>query len=145
MRILTIFMLTLMLGFPAQAQKQTVPVDMDSKMALAAKMHEIRPAADQINAAIEQVAMSIPAQDREAFKLAMQKVLNYEVLEKLSIESMARVYTLGELEAMVEYYSKPEAMSAMEKMDQYYELVEPKIIEMLDEAMMKVRMGETAP
>lgn len=114
----------------------------DSRYALAKKMNELNPAADQINAAIEQVSINVPARERPAFTLALRKILDFNALEEESIKAMATVFTENELKAMVEYYSKPEAKSISAKMMDYQKLVAPKITRMLDEAMMKVRTGE---
>ena len=54
---------------------------------------------------------------------------------------MAEIYTLPELEAMVEYYSKPEAKSAAEKQEAYQDKVGPEITKMLDKALMEMRTG----
>jgi hypothetical protein len=69
--------------------------------------------------------------------------LNYEALEKISIDAMAETYTVAELEAMNEYYSKPEAKSAQPKYSNYANKVFPEITRMLDEAVMRVRTGGT--
>ena len=104
-------------------------------------MHALRPTKDQVYNAIDQVAMSQPADQQEAFKTAMKSVLNYKAIEKISIDAMAETYTLAELQAMVDYFSKPEAISAAAKETEYSKKVYPEIIRMLDQAMMKVRTG----
>ena len=74
----------------------------------------------------------------------MRGVLNYQAIEKISIDAMAETYTLPELQAMVDYYSKPEAISAAAKDQAYGQKVYPEIMRMLDAAMMKVRTGGDA-
>lgn len=125
---------------PTQAPAQD-PSDLDERTALAKKMHDINPARDQINGAIDDVAQSQPEAERETFKTAMRSILNYQAIEKISIDAMAETYTKAELEAMVEYYSKPEAKSAAKKDDLYNQKVYPEIGRMLDQAMMRIRTG----
>lgn len=111
------------------------------RVELATKMHEIRPTRDQVNQAIEQIAMTQPEKEREAFKAAMREILNYRAIEKISIDAMADTFTEPELQAMVDYYSKPEARSASDKDGLYRSKVYPEIIRMLDAAMMRVKTG----
>lgn len=153
MRIFSILVLLLLAvcppaAFAEDAAAPSVQAQDDASYAkrleLARKMHEINPARDQINAAIDQAAESQPEQEREAFKTAMRSVLNFQAIEKISIDAMAEVYTERELQAMVNYYSLPEAKSAGEKQMKYSEKVYPEIIRMLDQAMMRVRTGGTS-
>ena len=125
----------------AAAQAPVDNADLDARTALAKKMHQINPTRDQINGAIDDVAMGQPEEEREAFKTAMRNVLNYQTIEKISVDAMAETYTKPELEAMVEYYSKPEAKSASDKDAVYNSKVYPEIARMLDQAMMRIRTG----
>lgn len=123
---------------PALAQDS----DVNTRLELARRMHDIRPTEMQVNAAIDQVAQQQPEEQREAFRTAMRKVLNYKAIEKTSIDAMAKIYTADELKAMVEYYSKPEAKSAGEKEQDYAKIVYPEIIRLLDEAVIRVKTGQ---
>jgi hypothetical protein len=121
------------------------PADLDKRIELAKQWHKLMPVSvhDQIDNAIDEVAKSQPENQREVFKANMRSVLNYEALEKISIDAMAEVYTAAELQAMVDYNSKPEARSAQEKYPAYASRVFPEITKMLDQAVMRVRTGDT--
>lgn len=138
-RILFVLAAFCVLSGPVLAQENVG--DPAKRLELSKKMHEINPTADQINAAIDDVALAQPEAEREAFKLAMRNALNYEALDKISTDAMAEVYTEAELQAMVDYFSKPEAQSAAKKEEQYNAKVYPEITRMLDQAMMRVRTG----
>jgi hypothetical protein len=139
MRILSaLFLLLLVMPQVAFAQDTA---GLEKRIELAKKMHELRPTRDQVDAAIEQVAASQPAAEQEPFKIAMRSALNYQAIEKISIDSMAEVYSEAELQAMIDYYSKPEAKSAAAKDPEYAKKVFPEITRMLDQAMMRVRTG----
>lgn len=127
----------------AIAQGENVSVDetLQQKTELARQMHQFRPVQDQVNGAVDAVARMQPPADREAFRVAMRRVLNYKAIERVSIDAMVDTYTLEELEAMVEYYSKPEARSASEKFDTYAGKVQPEIVRMIDAAIMRVKTG----
>ena len=112
---------------------------------LAKKLHDLRPTRDQVYAAIHQAAATQPPEEQESFRMAMRNVLNYQAIEKISIDAMVEIYTEPELQTMLDFYSKPEAKAASAKEDQYAGKVYPEIMRMLDEAMMRVRTGSTTP
>lgn len=119
----------------------TDETDYQARLALAKEMHEIRPAAKQVDDAIDSVAMKMPESARNEFKARMRNLLNYRAIERISINAMAVTYTLEELEAMVEYYSKPVAQSAVEKTAEYQQKVAPEIVRMIDRAIIQMRTG----
>lgn len=112
------------------------------KVELAEMMHKIRPTRDQVEAAVSRVASTLPANDRQNFIIAMRATLNYNAIERISIDAMVETYTLKELESMVDYYSKPEAVSASRKIGSWAGQVQPQIRKMLDEAMMRIKTGQ---
>ena len=134
-----LMMIAIVLATPARAED---PGSEAKRYELAREMHKLRPTRDQVYAAIDQMAQAQPESEREAFRTAMRNILNYEAIEKISIDAMAETYSEKELTAMVEYYSKPEALSAAQKDPQYAQKVYPEIVRMLDQAMMRVRTGK---
>lgn len=131
-------------GEMVEAAKPPPPADMGDlqrRVELATKMHEFRPAREQVDNAVATIALKVAPDKRELFKIGMRNVLNYKAIEKVSIDAMAETFTEKELEAMVEYYSKPEARSVSDKYYLYQEKVSPEIVKMLDKAMMQVKTG----
>ncbi len=114
----------------------------DERLELAKKMHDLRPVRDQVENAIAQFSQTRPPAERETFKVAMMNVFNVKALEKISIDAYVDTFTVEELRAMVEYYSKPEAASASDKLGNYSAIVYPEIVRMLDKAAMRVRTGK---
>lgn len=124
---------------PAHAQD-----DDARKMALVKQMHEIRPARTQVREAIEQVSRNLPPMERDRFLKMVENAFDYDRLETLSVEAMADLFTLAEMEKMVDYFGSPEAQSIGEKLPKYQERIQPEIIRMLDAAMMAERTGATS-
>lgn len=116
--------------------------DFQARLGLAKQMHEFRSSADQVDSAIEAVSLRLPESERDDFLKAMKEALNYKAVERVSVDAMAEIFTIQELEAMVGYYSQPEARSASDKYEEYYARLGPEIIKMIDAAMMRVRLGE---
>ncbi len=141
---------TLFMNSPVIAQEGTeetkaeAPADptFDERVELAKKMHELRPVREQVEQAINQYAQSRPQGERESFRSTMRNVFNMKALEKISVDAYVETFTAPELRAMVDYYSKPEAISASEKFGNYANLVYPEIVRMLDRAAIRVRTGE---
>lgn len=115
---------------------------MAKKVALAKKMHQIRSTRDQVDAAVRSAASRLQQHERQTFIVAMQSRLNYNAIERISIDAMVETYTLKELDAMVEYFSKPEAVSASSKVQSWAKQVQPHIISMIDRALMSLKTGQ---
>lgn len=126
---------------PAVAETPVVTDDFQQRLTLAKEMHKIRSTKEQVDSAVESISARIPEDQREAFKTNMRSILNYNAIEKISINAMADTFTLKELDAMVEYNKKPEAQSANEKMTEYQGKVGPEIVQMIDKAIMRMRTG----
>ena len=129
---------------------ETSPAPKDSpemiakKADLAREMHQIRPTRVQVDAAVEQAAKGMDEQQRRAFISAMKTVLNYNAIEKISVDAMVETFTLSELQAMVNYHKMPEAKSISEKMPNWAMKVQPEVVRMLDAAIMRVKTGDEA-
>ncbi len=112
------------------------------KIDLARKMHEIRPTREQVDSAVLKASFSLPKYERKNFIDSMSMMLNYNAIERISVDAMIETYTLKELSSMVEYYSKPEARSASKKVMSWAMIVQPEIISMIDKALMRIKTGQ---
>lgn len=142
MKMMRIGLLVILLisGF-AITDQAAAAGDSGRRQELAVQMNERRPASAQVDIAIRQIAEQLPESDRDGFITFMKNNLDYKAIENISIDAMAETFTVEELEAMVEYYSKPEALSASEKLPEYQKKVSPEITRMIDKVMMKARTG----
>ena len=112
------------------------------KVALAKNMHDIRPTSAQVDSAVYRASLGLQPSDRQNFMTAMKGMLNYNAIERISMDAMVETYTLLELESMVEYYSKPEAKSASDKVPFWASKIQPEIANMIDKAMMRLKTGQ---
>lgn len=140
-------MTVLLLGYPAYAEDNS-DSDLKARLELAQRMLEIQPVRPQVEAAVDAYLQSnmvaFSTADREIFRSAMLNVINPAALEKVTLNSFADTYTRAELEAMVEYYEKPEARSAVKKQSEFTARVYPEIIKMLDQAVIRIRSAQQA-
>lgn len=145
MRIMFLFAVLLTLAFPAMAQDGSAIFDEDQRLELAQKMHDIKPARLQLEAAIDGVARQrVPEDKRAAFKKVMLDMMDVEKLEGLSIKAMAEIFTVAELERMIDYFGSAEAQSIADKLPVYQAIITPELTKMVDAALLELRTGSGA-
>lgn len=133
-----VFATTFLLGLSANAADE----GFKTRLEIARKIQGVRPVRDQVDNAVEQYLQSrVPPQQRESYRRALQNAVSYKALEKISVDAYAETFTEKELSSMLEYYQKPESISAARKVPQYSNIILPEIVRMLDRAMMRVRTG----
>ena len=82
------------------------------------------------------IAEQIEPQERAAFKAAMRKAIKFKALEEASIDAMADIFNIKELEAMIAFYgSKEGTLNLPFKTGDYEKVLEPVLIEMIDKAL----------
>ncbi len=135
--------LTILL-LPALASAQED--DFLQRLELAERMMEIRPVQAQVDRAIDvyvqNYLLAASEEDKEIFRTAMRRLMNPAALEKVAVDAYAETFTLKELEAMVEYYSKPEAQSASDKQRLLNSKIAPEIGRMMDRALIRLRTDQ---
>lgn len=151
-RILSALLVTLsLLAFSAPAVAQENMGSKEKRLELARQMNDIRPARSQVDEAVQAVSKGLPPMEKERLNKLVDRAFDYKALEKLSIETMAELFSESELEKMVAYFGSPEARSISAKLPQYQQKLQPEIIRMLDAALMTEKTGgppdklETAP
>ena len=73
-----------------------------------------------IQDSMARMAMRVPEAERADFKKDIgDKLLKNGKIEKQAVESAARVFSKGELEALSKFYASPEGRSSMEKMPKF--------------------------
>ena len=111
------------------------------RLMLAKELQKVWPVKEQVENAVEAYLIEWPEEERAAQREAVEEALNIKVLEKVSVDAYAQTFTAQELQALLDYYSNPAAKTAEAKREDYFRLVYPEIIKMLDKAMMRVRLG----
>ena len=116
--------------------------DFNQRLELSKKMHEIWPIRPKIERALDRIAAQVPPQNRLEFKSAMRKAINFQSLEQGSIEAMADIFTVAELEAMIAFYGSKEGRSVAFKTDDYERALQPLLSKMLDKAVLDTKLGQ---
>ncbi len=116
---------------------------MARRLELAGQLQGVRPVKVQIDRAIDRYVERQSEATRAVDRMALQKTLNYKAIEKISVDAYAQVFTDAELEAMIAYYSTPESHAAEAKILDYRALVGPEIIRLMDQALIRAKIGGT--
>jgi len=77
------------------------------------------PVKDLLDDMTEKLAATVPENNREAFKSMLTKHFDLDALVAAEKQSLAKIFTVGELRAMMAYQSTPEGKSSMKKMSAY--------------------------
>lgn len=136
-----LFCSVLLIGFPTYTQAAEPENDVAQRIELAEKILEVRPVKPQIDGAIDQYLSGVPEINRNDLGRTIRAMISYKALEKIALDAYVEVYTTKELEAMYDYYKKPESLTAANKAGQFGQMIMPEIIRMLDKAMMRVKTG----
>ena len=129
------------LALPLSVNAQDGMGSMERRLELAKQMNDIRPARTQVDEAVKMVSKGLPPLEKERLLKLVARAFDYPALEKLSIETMAELFSEVELEKMVAYFGSPEARAISAKLPQYQEKLQPEIIRMLDAALMTEKTG----
>ena len=82
-----------------------------------------------MEASTTEIAKNLPIEKRESLIRYMSGELYQQRLRNFSINSMAEIFTLEELNAMAEFYGSPVGKSALKKMPRYMGLLGPFLLQ----------------
>ena len=80
---------------------------------------KVIPVKDLLDDMTEKLAAAFPENKREAFKSMLTKHFDLDALVAAEKQSLAKIFTVGELKAMIAYQSTPEGKSSLKKMGAY--------------------------
>jgi hypothetical protein len=80
---------------------------------------KVIPVKDLLDDMTEKLAATVPEDNREAFKSMLTKHFDLGALVTAEKQSLVKIFTVGELKAMIAYQSTPEGKSSMKKMGAY--------------------------
>lgn len=135
--LLLSFMILTVTSFTALAESQDL--DRAERIRLSKDLHDIRKSRERINNMIMSAAEAVPVADREDFQRYVQLKVDYDTLEKKSIEYAAEVYTAPELKAMISYFGSPDGQAAEAKGEKFSSKIGKDIIKEIDTAILAAK------
>lgn len=115
--------------------------DPAKRLELATRMAELSPPRDVVELAIGQIIATAPAAEQQELRSKMLSAFDFDGFRQTVIKSMADTFSESELQAMVDYNSRPEAKSIAKKMADYQARIQPDMTKKLDVALMVARTG----
>ncbi len=125
----------------APVTAETPQDDKAKRLELARELHDVRRIKDRVLSDFDRIAAGLPESDQEDFKVYMEQSVDFDALEKKSIEIAAEVYTADELKAMVDYYSSNAGRSAEAKGEEYSKRFGDILQQKVDAAIMASKYG----
>ena len=122
---------------PAQSPESQ---DFTRRLELSRSIHEIRPAVLQVVEALELLSEDLPEAEQERFVNQVVALMDMQTIERLSVDTMAMTFTPGELQAMYDYHSRPEARTIAEKLPRYQQVMQPEIARRVNNALTALEM-----
>lgn len=132
----------LMLFVPSAQAEMPPPSDHEERLALSHELHDIRRVRERILEDVGNISMSLPEVEREDFRKYIELSIDFDALEKKSVEYAADIYTAQELRAMISYFGSPEGRSAETKSREYGEKFGADVRKEIDKALMAAKFDK---
>lgn len=133
MKLLLSTSLALMIfAAPVMAQDTS---EMAQKLELAKQYSGFISIEEEVNKSIEDLVVQLPVEKRALLKSTLERNIKVDQLQSVSEMALADVFTVKELQALVNFYSTPEGMAIKEKMPVYQSRLEPILGQMIKDAV----------
>jgi hypothetical protein len=107
------------------------------------------PVKDLMDDITERLSATVTENKREEFKSMLTKHFDLDALVAAEKESLAKVFTVGELNAMIQYQSTPEGKSSMKKMGIYMAdlmpVIQTELKKAIQAAAQEAKSGSQTP
>lgn len=138
--------ISFLLCLPAHGQ-ETFPVgpvsetEFEQRLVLAREINQHQPVGDRVREILEVMSENLILTDleEEQFIISIYNNMDIADLEELSVESMAEIFTLPELEAMLAYYSQVESDVIKEKSGLYRQQIDPAISASIQRTLLRLQ------
>jgi hypothetical protein len=116
----------------------------ENRLAAAQRYLAAMPMSKIVDDASSEMAKQIPERMRASFTSLMKASVRPEVLEKLALESMTKIFTAEELNALADFYGSATGRKVMAKFGVYMADVTPAINRELRRAVQEIKLRRLA-
>lgn len=131
--------------YAADAKMDAKTDDMAERVRLSKDLHDIRNIRERINYTVSGIAEVMPPEDRADFEEYVRGHVNFDALEKKSIQYAAEVYTVPELKAMIAYFGSADGQSAEAKSEEFGKMISKDISKEIDAAILAAKYDGVSP
>lgn len=142
MKIVILVVLSLLLSQSIISAKETLDNTLENREIQAERYLEVNSAREIFQDIAERTQHALPESEREPFINMLTKHLDLEVLNGTMHESLIKHFTAEEISVLADFYSIPEAKSAMAKMGVYMADVIPVVQTEMFKAQQKALLEE---
>ena len=132
---ITLVLLFTLLTLPSWALEDTTA----NRQEQAARYLQATPPKEMFQDMAEQVAKTMPADQRDDFKALILKYLDIDAVTKVMKDSLVKEFTADELKAMADFYSSPAGKSSVKKMGVFMADVMPAMQDEITKAEAKAK------
>ena len=118
-KLYCLMMIVFMAFSPLYSFASELPDTYGNRLVAARNYLEVASMKDMVRDMIAETAKNFPEDIRQQYIQYMTKFIRVDVLESTAMASMARHFTLKELNALAAFYGSPEGRSAMKKFGAY--------------------------
>ena len=105
------------------------------RLAAANRYLAVVPMTKMLDDSFNELAKQVPVEKRAQFLSHMKATVRADALERISRESMVKVFTTDELNALAEFYGSENGASAMKKFGAYMGIIMPAVQQEVMQAM----------
>ena len=139
MRFKLFFSLIVILSVIVCLSRSAFSDDYQSRLSAAKRYAKITPMSKMIDDAVENIAKRLPEDERDKFLSNIKAFCNIEKTEKLAIDTMAKHFTVNELNALADFYGSPVGKSIMGKFGPYMADIQMAMIQEVSLAVEKYK------
>jgi len=111
----------------------------EARLAAAKRYSALVPMTEMIDKSINELTQRIPPDKRDEFSQHMKKLIRAEFLEKLAIESMVKVFTTEELNALADFYGSKVGRAIMGKFEVFMAEIMPAMQQEIMRALQELQ------
>ena len=137
--ITTLFLLVMIAVSPYVVMAGDLPDTYGNRLAAAERYLQVASMKDMMRDLIVETAKNLPEKVRGAYVSLMNEHIRVEILERAALASMAKHFTVDELNALAEFYGSNEGRSAMKKFGAYMGDVMPVIQQEMGRVQMEIK------
>ena len=126
------------------ASTKTMPDNHDNRLTVAKHFLDIMLPKEMLQGIATRLVKSVPEKNRKVFLEVMSSKEIEQVAYRINLNSLAKHFTVGELNAMVAFYGSPEGQSAYKKFGPFMAEVMPQLQQEVKKAIIVVQKQQDA-
>ena len=149
MRSRVFYLMAILLAVLASActsqPAKPLPDTPENRTAEAKRYLEAMPPKEMLHVVAERVGPRFPENERPLFMQVMASPAMEKAAYRITLEALVKDFTVGELQAMADFFGSPEGHSAYKKFGAYTSKTIPQIQQEVKKSMAELQKRQTPP